>query len=545
MNTKRVDGALFGKMLINGLSFLRANEEELNKLNVFPVADGDTGTNMCLTLENGIRTAKANKELGGYLKKISEGMLYGARGNSGVILSQLFNGFCLELSRYYAVSTFELRNAFIRAYKTAYNSVVRPVEGTILTVSREGIENIKYQVRRDTSVEQFLSMYVAEMRKSLSHTPDLLPDLKEAGVVDSGALGYILIIEGMLKYLYGETVASLPIQSKSESIEPDYSLFDEFSPFLEGYCMEFILQRMKDSAYDSGFRLPAYIKDLESLGSSLVAVEDGMRVKVHIHTRVPARIIELSQRYGEFLSFKLENMQLQHNEKLASEEKQKEHLPIHIISVVNGKGMEETFSGIGCHTLIRGGPSMNTSAQEFSEAFRKANAEKILVLPNDKNIIPSAIQAAELSRLDNVVIIPTENMVEGYFTLAVDVPDSINCDFRIRQMQAGTEGLDTVCITKSVRDSNYRGIHCKAGDYLAFHGGDLVAVDSDCRRLIISSVSEINTEDKSACVLFRGCDAEDSEEDVISDALGEAFPSLEFSFLYGGQDIYPWLIGII
>lgn len=544
MSTKRIDGSLFGKMLQNGLANLKAIEEKLNLMNVFPVADGDTGTNMRLTLENGLRSAKPSKELGTYLRSVSEGMLYGARGNSGVILSQLFNGFTQELSRVGSAGTGEIKNGFYRAYKVAYNSVIRPVEGTILTVSREGIENIRHQIRRDTSIEQFFSMYVAEMQKCLSYTPQLLSELKCANVVDSGAMGYIAIIEGMLKYLYGENVDYTP-SSPGEISEPDFSLFDANSKFVEGYCMEFILQLLNDRAYDSSFRLPAFIKELESLGNSLVAVEHARRVKIHIHTRVPARIIELSQRYGEFLTFKLENMQLQHNEKLAMERNAAKRTPLSIISVVNGDGMKELFSGIGCHILLEGGASMNTSAQEFADAFSQANAQTILVLPNDKNIIPAANQAIQLSSMDNIVVLPTRNMVEAYFSLAMDVPDSTDTEFRIRQMRSGTENLNTISLSVAARDCSYHGIHCKAGDAMAFLDGELVAVGGNWSRVISEAMSADVIKDKSACVLFRGADADPSEERALADLLGAEFPELELSFLYGGQSIYPWLIGLV
>lgn len=544
MNNKRIDGITFGKMLQNGLANLKTIEEKLNMLNVFPVADGDTGTNMCLTLENGLRSAKPNKELGTFLRSVSEGMLYGARGNSGVILSQLFNGFAMELSRCYSVGTGEIKNGFYRAYKVAYSAVVRPVEGTILTVAREGIENIRHQIRRDTSIEQFFSMYVAEMQKSLSYTPQLLPELKEANVVDSGAMGYIAIIEGMLKYLYGENIVYTPTPIK-ENNDPDFSLFDENSKFIEGYCMEFILQRLNNNAYDSSFRLAAYLKDLEGLGNSIVAIENGSRVKIHIHTRVPGKIIELSQRYGEFISFKLENMQLQHNEKLEMERKQKPKVPISVISVVNGEGMKEIFSGIGCEIILEGGASSNPSAQDFADAYSSTNAEFIVVLPNDKNIIASAKQAVELRGMDNVVILPTKNMIEGYFTLAMDVPDSNDAKFRIRQMESGAKSIHTVSLARAARDSSYHGIQCKTGDCLAFLDGELAAVDSKLSSALISALLTESLDDKSAFVLFRGKDVDETEEEKLSEILSEKFPDIELSFLYGGQSIYPWLIGIL
>ncbi len=544
MNIKRIDGILFGKMLQNGLANLKTIEEKLNMLNVFPVADGDTGTNMCLTLENGLRTAKPNKELGTFLRSVSEGMLYGARGNSGVILSQLFNGFATELARCYSAATGEFKNGFYRAYKVAYSSVVRPVEGTILTVAREGIENIRHQIRRDTSIEQFFSMYIAEMQKSLSYTPQLLPELKEANVVDSGAMGYIAIIEGMLKYLYGENIKYTPTTVKENS-DPDFSLFDENSNFLEGYCMEFILQRLNNNAYDSSFRMASYLKDLEVLGNSIVAIENGSRVKIHIHTRVPGRIIELSQRYGEFISFKLENMQLQHNEKLEMDKKLQPKSVLSIISVVNGEGMKEIFSGIGCDIILEGGASSNPSAQDFAEAYSSANADYIVVLPNDKNIIAAAKQAAELRKMENVIILPTRNMVEGYFTLAMDVPDSKDAQFRIRQMKSGAESIHTVSLALAARDSSYHGIQCKTGDCLAFLDGELAAVDSQLSSALVSALLTESIEEKSAFVLFRGKEVAETEEEKLSEILSEKFPDIELSFLYGGQIIYPWLIGIL
>ena len=311
MSTKRINGFQLEQMLKNGLANLQRQEEEINRLNVFPVSDGDTGTNMRLTLDNGIRFAKTKMNAGDYLRQLSEGMLLGARGNSGVILSQFFKGFYVEQSRCAQLGVGELRNGLIRGYRTAYSAVVKPAEGTILTVTREGIEHIRSQLTRNTTVEQLFSMYIAEMKKTLAMTPEMLPVLKEAGVVDSGALGFIAIAEGMLKYLFGEIM--LP-EEKGEQKPPkqvDLGLFNEDSPFEDGYCMEFILQLMNAPKYNRHFRISAYIEDLKLYGNSIVAVQDGKRVKVHIHTLIPAKIITLSQEFGEFLTFKLENMQCQ------------------------------------------------------------------------------------------------------------------------------------------------------------------------------------------------------------------------------------------
>lgn len=547
MSIKRIDGPLLDGMLKNGLANLRAAEEKINILNVFPVADGDTGTNMRLTLENGLNSAKPVKELGVYLKSVSTGMLYGARGNSGVILSQLMNGFYQELARVPSADTGEVKRAFIRAYQTAYSSVIRPVEGTILTVAREGIEHIRSQITRRTTIDQLLSMYVAEMRKTLAYTPELLAELKEAGVVDSGGLGYITIVDGMLKYLNGEVLTGGGDEPPSAPSAPnlDLSLFNEESSFIEGYCMEFILQLLLDPAYNQEFRLSGFIKKLESRGNSIVAVQDGKRVKVHIHTKIPASVITLAQNYGEFISFKLENMQVQHNEHSRAVKAQKKSVPLHVITVAEGDGMHELFASAGAGAVLDGGPSMNTSAQEFISAFSETEAERYVVLPNDKNITLAAKQAATLSPGKNVTVLPTKSMVECYFALAMDVADSPDLDYRIRQMELGAEGVVTLSVAKSAKDTTYHGMSVRADEWLAFIGGEPAAcADTRVEALLrgLSAVPDIG--EKESCILFRGAFADEAEESVLEEKLGDAFPDLELTFIYGGQSVYDWLVGL-
>lgn len=549
MKTKRINGTLFAGMVKNGLANLCCIEEKLNMLNVFPVADGDTGSNMHLTLENGIRAAQPAPELGVYLKGLSEGMLYGARGNSGVILSQLFRGLYLELGRYVSASPGELRNAFIRAYKVAYASVVRPVEGTILTVAREGIEHIRTLIDRSTTVEMLLSMYVAEMQKSLSYTPELLPELKEAGVVDSGAMGFIAIVEGMLKYLYGELLTQPETAPAPAPAAPgasvDLSLFNEDSVFEDGYCMEFILQLLRDPRYTQRFRVDRYIEELSDHGGSLVVVQDGKRVKVHIHTLRPAKVIALSQDYGEFLTFKLENMQVQHNEHTRKVRKDRKHVPLEVIAVVNGEGMGEIFTGVGCSLVLDGGASMNTSAQEFVDAFRQTDADRVVVLPNNKNSVLAARQAAMLSDAKNVTVIPTGSVVEGYFALAMDVADSDDLDFRLRQMTAGAENVVTLAQATAARHSAHNGIECAPGDEIALIGDEVVAVSDDWLDVLMKGFAAVpDMEEREGCVIFRGYGVEPAREEELRVRLGEAYPLLEVDILDGGQGIFPWLIGI-
>lgn len=538
MKTKRLNGTLFEKMLRNGLAALRLREQEINDLNVFPVADGDTGTNMCLTVENAVRSAQAKPELCYYLKDVSEGMLLGARGNSGVILSQIFKGMYLELSRCAAATPGDLRNALIRAYKVAYASVVQPVEGTMLTVAREGVEHIRTQVDRSTTIETLLSMYAAEMRKTLSYTPEMLDVLKDAGVVDSGALGFITLIEGMLKYLYGELIEP----GEPAPVRQERGVFDENSAFEQGYCMEFVLQLMRGEPYCQHFRLDTYTGDLGDLGDSLVAVLDGRRVKVHIHTKKPARLIALSQEYGEFISFKLENMQIQHNEHAARRAARK---PLAIVAAANGAGVASLFSGLGCDAVIDGGATMNTSAQEFLDAFAGLEADAIVVLPDNANVIPAAEQAAELSGRKGITVLPTKSIAEGYCALAMDIPDSSDTDYRISQMRLGLECVVTLTQTAASRDFSYREISCRKGDELALIGGEIVCVADgwlDAVRRGLAAVPGI--EEKENCIVFRGEGVPPGAEEELAAALAEDLPMLEVTFIDGGQSVYRWVLGI-
>ena len=547
MSVKRVDGALMAGMLKNGLACLKASEEKINILNVFPVADGDTGTNMRLTLENGLKTAKPVKELGPYLQSVSTGMLYGARGNSGVILSQLMNGFAQELARVPSADTGEVKRSLIGAYQTAYNSVIRPVEGTILTVAREGIEHIRSQVTRRTTIDQLLSMYLAEMRKTLAYTPELLAELKEAGVVDSGGLGYITIVEGMLKYLNGEvlTGAGDEIAEKAPQPSVDLSLFNEHSSFIDGYCMEFILQLLLDPAYDQDFRLPSFIKKLEARGNSIVAVQDNRRVKVHIHTKIPSAVMALAQKYGEFISFKLDNMQVQHNEHTRAVKSSKKHVPLRVITVADGDGMRELFSGAGAGDILNGGSTMNTSAQEFVSAFKAVDADRYLVLPNNKNITLAAQQAAALATGKKVTVLPTRSMVEGYFALAMDVPDSEDIDYRVRQMELGAENVVTLSVAKSAKDTTYHGMHVRSGDWLSFINEEPAAsAGSRVDALIAGLAAVSDIAERETCILFRGLDTDEAEEALLEARIGEVYPDLELSFIYGGQSVYGWLVGL-
>lgn len=540
---KRIDGFMLEKMLKNGLANLRLHEKEINDLNVFPVPDGDTGTNMCKTLESGASKIQSNADTSVVLKAISVGMLLGARGNSGVILSQFFKGFYTELRNKPVIGIGELRNGLIMGYRNAYKTVLRPVEGTMLTVAREGIENIRGQISRLTPCDVLISMYIAEMKKILSQTPDMLDVLKEAGVVDSGAAGFILIFEGMLKSLYGEhiedTALDFSVKEESKKIEVTPEIFNENSAFEDGYCMEFILQLMKTGEFDQNFKMKSFTGVLESYGNSVVAVQDNMLVKVHVHTKNPSKIIRTCEEYGVFIDFKLENMQVQHNEKKA---KVKDFARI---AVSNGEGFTELFESFGCDAVLDGGATMNTSSKEFVDAFKKVNAKKIVVLPNNSNVILAAKQAAEIYKEAEITVLSTKTLAEGYFALAMDMADSDDFARRIKQMENGATSTLTLQETTASRAYSVNELSCKEGDEICLLGGELICVKNnmtDCIRSGLTLVPDMD--EKEMCIVFRGKDADEDAEDDVREIIEESWPGMEVEFVYGGQEIYHWIIGI-
>ncbi len=553
METVQINGFLFEKLLYNALANLRQMEETLNSLNVFPVADGDTGTNMRLTLENGLRYAEPCEQLSTYMRALNDGLLLGARGNSGVILSQLFRGMHTHLSDCSAASCFDMQNAFIQAYKTAYRAVVQPIEGTILTVSREGIEKAHERLGHGTSIETLFETYVTEMKRSLDNTPEMLEILKASGVVDSGALGYITIIEGMSKYFKGEILSLDAPLSQSEAKSDgqqklSLSAFTADSSFIEGYCMEFILQLMHASPCAADFTIERYIEELRPLGNSIAATRDGMRVKVHIHTKAPAPVITASQKYGEFLTFKLENMQLQHNEQV--EKKNKKSVtytkPIGIVAVYSGDGMRDEFEGLGCDVTIDGGATMNPPSSEFLSAYETIDADNIVVLPNSKNVIFAAEQAAGLAKRKNIHVFPTRSVAEGYFAIAMDVGNSKDVQKRLESMRSGFENVITLSVALATKSYSDGDVSCTPGDYVAVIGDKPVFASKDPIEAFLGGLSTIeDVDDRETCMVFCGESADDTLVDTLTDAVSEGYPSLEISFVEGGQHTYMFTCGIV
>lgn len=550
--TNRINGFIFEKMILNGLNSLINAEKEINSMNVFPVADGDTGTNMRLTIENGYKKAKHIEHLGLYLKDLAEGMLLGARGNSGVILSQLFKGMYLKLARCSIANPREIKEALINAYQTAYAAVVKPVEGTILTVSREGIENIKSQIYGRVSMENLFSMYIAEMKLSLERTPTLLPVLKEAGVLDSGAYGYITIIEGMYKALVGEKIeanAQVEIDHASINSSPELNsaFFNENSEFVEGYCLEFLLQLMNSKNYLKTFNFDSFVETLKQMGNSLVALIQDSVVKVHIHTLNPANVIALARTYGEFITFKLENMQVQHNEYVYNQTNAKklEHKPLQIIAVVDGEGVENTFKEMGADIVIQGGQTMNTSSEEFVLALNRTDADNVVIFPNNPNILEAARQAVNIFNINNITIIPTNSVLEGYYALAMDLPDMDN-EQRIASMESGAKDIISIAIGDAIKDYNDGELSCKAGDKIGILNNKVTAAATSMIEVLDILLSKINNiDEKSALVIFKGESCPFDLEDQINNLISNKYDHLEAQILEGEEHVYDVLVGVI
>ena len=539
-----INGYDFQSMIQNGLNNIRLAEQRINSMNVFPVADGDTGTNMRLTLENGFKRTQKSKHLGLYLSDLAAGMLLGARGNSGVILSQLFKGMSVELEKKGIVNPGEFRDALITGYRTAYKAVVNPVEGTILTVTREGIENIKSQIRGKISFEQSIKLYLEAMYRSLKQTPDKLEVLKESNVVDSGAYGYIVIFEGIYKYLIGDSVEADEnlINTQPKSVEPLY--FNENSDFVEGYCMEFLLQLLNQKGSVKEFNLNNFINHIKELGNSIVCLKEGTIVKVHIHTLNPSPIIDFAKKFGEFISFKLENMQLQHNEfSVVKAKSDKPAKKLGIVAVVNGNEIENVYRELGCDYVISASGNMNASSSEFLDAIEAVNAEKIVIFPNNINTFGAAHQAIDIARAkDRVFIVPTKTMIEGIVALQMDLPDGDTND-RLNAFNTNIKLATTIGVTNATKNYEKEGFCCKINDKIALINDELVAVSDTLIGCLQKAIESIDLTEKTGMVIYLSNDVSDELEEELGNALS-SIENIDYQITKGGQDIYDVLVGL-
>ena len=546
MSTKVLDGNLFKTLVANGCQSLINDIDRINALNVFPVPDGDTGTNMKMTIEGGVKAVAGLDiaSIGEMSKKLSRAMTMSARGNSGVILSQFFKGLSLGFEGKDVVTALELTEAFDCGVKQAYKVVQKPTEGTMLTVMREATEVSLTQKETFESIEEFFTCFIKEAHASLDRTPELLPVLKDAGVIDSGGAGYNRIIEGMIAALDGEILVK-QAQLEQES-HGSVGHFDADSVLEFGYCTEFILQLQNAKVDIANFDIKVIVDFLETLGDSIVAFKDEDIVKVHVHTFTPGKVIEFCQQFGEYVTFKMENMSVQHSEATTVETLPKrEHQKFAVVAVSSGEGISEAFKAMGCDEIVSGGQTMNPSSADFIDAFKKLDAENIFVFPNNSNIIMAAKQAAENYEEANVIVIETKSIAECYSALTMLDYSSEDADSIAEDFKMTIDNVTAASVTYAIRDTEIDGVSIKKDDYMAIVGKKIVAANPskvDVVKDLFAKVEGI--EYKEVVTLIYGLDVSEEEKQEVVSYLNEAYPYVEIGELDGKQDIYSFIISI-
>ncbi|MBQ3216725.1 MAG: DAK2 domain-containing protein [Oscillospiraceae bacterium] len=538
--TKKIDGILLSAMFLNGYHNLVRNMEIINQLNVFPVPDGDTGTNMAKTFGGGIASAVKTAEVGAYMQSLSRGTLLAARGNSGVILSQFISGLAEGLRDKEEMTPVDLSAAMERGKEAAYHAVIQPAEGTILTLIRCGADFLR--TRSFDTFENCLQELIAYLHKVLSETPELLPVLKEAGVVDSGGAGLLSIFEGMEAALRGELIEETAAADTSLLEAAQQCNFGPDSVLEYGYCTEFILQLMHAKTDIASFELQSMIDFLRQVGDSIVAVQNGEIVKIHVHTFRPEDVIAYARNYGEFVTFKMENMSVQHSqvvEKAAEKEKYA------VIAVVSGEGFDSYFKEIGVSVTISGGQTQNPSTEEFCKAFEQANAEHIVVLPNNSNIILTAQQAAQLYSGAEIHVIPTKTLAEGYSALSMMDLYADTVEDLLESMTCCLKGITTGSVTTATRDTCMNGVTVKKGDHIGLADGRICSAAGnsvDAAMEMLAALEDI--EEKQVLTVFYGCDLKEEELAQLQQRVEQVYPLFETGYIYGGQQVYSLIMAI-
>lgn len=548
MSIERLDGRTLKAMLIGGAENIRENLAEINDLNVFPVPDGDTGTNMTKTIEGGLSeiTKVDSLSISEIMGKFAHGVLLGARGNSGVILSQIFAGIKEELEKYETVTAVDLSNAYRNGIAKSYSAVVNPTEGTILTVFRESTEYAASMINDRSTIDDFFRLHIEEAKRSLTRTKELLPVLAEADVVDSGAAGYLCIAMGMQYALTGKLRhESYDFRDSSEEKKSlDIDKFTRDSRLEFGYCTEFLLRLTTDRCDPDAFDPKEAISLLEELsGESIVCYKTEDILKVHVHIFDPGSVLSAFRRYGEFLTVKIENMSVGHSEEAAKKPKKKK--PYSVIAVAQGEGITSLLTHIGADAIITGGQTANPSTEEFISAFESCCSDHIIVLPNNKNVFLAARQAAELYDKAKVHIVPTESVMQGYGALSVITPGITDIDMLVKNAESAAGGVLGAEITRAVRDVTIGGKEISCGDYIAIMDHDIAAIADTAEEALVGMLSEsVDTDDYEILTLFVGKDVTEERRAEITERLEDEFPELELTVYKGGQEVYDYLVAL-
>lgn len=558
MSINTIDAVLLSKMFLAGAKNLESKKEWINELNVFPVPDGDTGTNMTLTIMSAVKEVAALNTISmdTLAKAISSGSLRGARGNSGVILSQLFRGFCKAIRDQKEITVEGMTIAFQKAVETAYKAVMKPKEGTILTVARGGADRAIELLEENPEIdmETFLQEVIAYSDEVLSRTPEMLPVLKEAGVVDSGGQGLMQILKGAFDAFLGKEVEyvideaekpSAPAVSGTASVEADIKF---------GYCTEFIIMLEKEYTPETELSFKAF---LESIGDSIVVVSDDDIVKVHVHTNDPGLAIQRALTYGSLTRMKIDNMREEHQEKLIKEAdrqaaakkeeeekaKQAPRKDVGFISVSIGEGIGGIFRDLGADCLIEGGQTMNPSTEDMLNAIDKVNADTIFIFPNNKNIILAANQAQSMTKDKKIIVIPTKTVPQGITALINYVPEktpeeneAVMCE-EIRQVRTGQ-------LTYAVRDTHIDDKTIHEGDIMGVGDHGILAVGREIPETALETVKQMMDEDAELISIYYGEDMKEEDAQALADQIAELYPDCDVEVNPGGQPIYYYIISV-
>ncbi len=560
MASNTMDAGMLAKLFLAGAKNLESKKEWINELNVFPVPDGDTGTNMTLTIMAAAREVASLYEMGdvdmrSLCKAISSGSLRGARGNSGVILSQLFRGFTKGVKEYDEVTIPVFAAAFEKAVETAYKAVMKPKEGTILTVARGAA--IKARELADSGLEdlgEFMAQIIARADEVLEQTPEMLPVLKQAGVVDSGGQGLMQVLKGAYDAYLGKeidlsldttTAAHTGGRTTGANLEAQASAEIKF-----GYCTEFIIMLNKVFNIKMEMDFKAY---LESIGDSIVVVADEDVVKVHVHTNDPGLAIQKALKYGALSNMKIDNMRLEHQEKLfkmSRKEEKTEEMPtvqeqprkdVGFIAVSVGDGINEIFKGLGVDHIIEGGQTMNPSTEDMLNAIDQVNADTIFILPNNKNIILAANQAQSLVRDKKIVVIPTKTVPQGITAVINYVPD-LSVEENEKAMVEEIVNVSTGQVTYAVRDTNIDGKEIKQGDFMGIGDKGILSVGIAISEVTLKMIDEMMSDDRELISIYYGSEIQEADAESLRAQVEEKYPGCDIELQYGGQPIYYYIV---
>lgn len=552
MATKSIDVELLAKMFLAGAQNIEAKKEYINELNVFPVPDGDTGTNMSMTIMAAAKevTALEGMDMASLAKAISSGSLRGARGNSGVILSQLLRGFTKSIKTESEIDVPALARAAVRAKETAYKAVMKPKEGTILTVAKGVAEKAQTLAEETDDLEEFLPKLIEEAETVLAKTPDMLPVLKEAGVVDSGGQGLLEVISGAYDAFLGKEVDYSAIQPAGGVTVTKVNAEDT-ADIKFGYCTEFIILTEKEFTEADEHDFKAY---LSSIGDSIVCVADDDVVKIHVHTNDPGLAIQRALTYGQLSRMKIDNMREEHQEKLIrdaeklaaaqEEEKAKEpRKPMGFITVSIGEGLNSIFKELGADYIIEGGQTMNPSTEDMLKAIDAVNADSVFILPNNKNIVLAANQAKALVEDKEIIVIPTKTVPQGITALINFVPDA-DAKSNEETMLEEIKNVKTGQITYAVRDTKIDEKEIHEGDIMGIGDSGILSVGTEVEATALDMLEQLVDDDSALISLYYGADVSEEDADAFTEKITEKYPDVDVDAQFGGQPIYYYVLAV-